>query len=97
MRRLLIVPSLLALLLAGDLVPAPGTSAGLAPAALAPAASVAAAPAAAGAAPVLIGTFQPDVSGSACAAWDAGCGRTALRPTATEGVWSLTLTVPAGD
>jgi len=97
MRHLLVLPSLLAVLLAGDLVRAPGTSAGLAPAALVPAASVAAGPAAATPAPVLIGTFQPDVSGSACAAWDAGCGRTALRPTAKPGVWALTLTVPAGD
>jgi len=97
MRRLLVLASLLALLSAGGRGPAPGTSHVSAPLSRAPGASVGNAPTAAGALPVLIGTFQPAVPGSACAAWDAGCARTALRPTTTEGVWSLTLTVPAGD
>jgi len=97
MRRLLVLPSFVALFLAGGLVPASGTSVVPAPVALAPAASDALAPAAVAPAPVLIGTFQPDVSGGACAVWDAGCVRTALRPTAREGVWSLTLNLPAGD
>ena len=82
MRRILFLSSFIALLLAGGLVPAGGKSAVPAPAALAPAASDAAAPATAAPVPVLIGTFQPDVSGGACAVWDAGCARTALRLTA---------------
>ena len=92
MRRLLAFPSFVVLLLAGGLVPVGGTSA-----VPAPDAPVVATPSVAAPVPVLIGTFQPDISGSACAAWDAGCARTALRPTAREGVWSLTLNLPAGD
>jgi glycosidase len=97
MRRILVPPSVLALLLAGGLVPVPGTSTVPAPAASAPTAPVAVAPTAAAPAPVLVGTFQPAVLGGACAAWDARCAPTTLRQTARAGVWSLTLAIPAGD
>ncbi len=79
----------------GAAAPAAASSAARA---AAPAAAFSAAPAAAPAtAPILVGTFQPDVTGGTCTAWEAPCPQTALRPTSTSGVWSLTLTVPAGD
>ena len=63
------------------------------------AASPAPGPTAAGvppAPPVLIGTFEPVVSGGACAAWDAGCAATAM-PTVGGDVHAVTLLVPAGE
>lgn len=100
MPRLLVISACLALALAGGAAPAPFAPPGAPAAALPPVPSVAAAStvaAAATPAPVLIGTFQPDVAGSACTAWDAACERTALAPTSKADVWSITLTLPAGD
>ena len=100
MRRLLAPASFLVLLLAGSLLAGPGRAAAVAQpgSAAAPAAGLAAAPSSpATTAPVLVGTLQPGVTGGACDSWDAGCGLTSLQPTATAGVWALTLTVPNGD
>jgi glycosidase len=95
MHRLRAPAALLVLLLVAGAVPGPGTAA-VSPAAAATS-STGPGSAATATSPVLIGTFQPDASGGACAAWDAGCRQTALQPTATRGVWALTLTIPAGD
>jgi glycosidase len=46
------------------------------------------------AAPVLIGTFQPGVSGGACAAWSGSCATTTLEPVGDR--WAVTLVIPAG-